>query len=54
MTKRAWVRRRTVEIAQEMLSHNFYDLGPHMQLMCYLRAEQDYGEMKCRTIPKSS
>ena len=50
MTKRAWIRRRTAEVAQEVLSHDLKDLGPHMQLMCYMKAEQDYQDVIMNTF----
>ena len=46
MDKRAYVGRRAREIAKDVLGYDFDDAGPHIQLLCILRAEQDWEEIK--------
>jgi len=35
-----WIQNKSEEIALEKTGHEFYDLGPHMQMMCYMIAEE--------------
>lgn len=41
-SKKDWLQSRADEVAQEQTGHDFYDLGPHLQLMCYMIAEEDW------------
>lgn len=37
-----WLQNRADEIALDKTGHEFYELGPQLQLMCYMIAEQDW------------
>lgn len=37
-----WLQNKAEEVALEKTGHEYYDLGPHMQLMCYAIAEEAY------------
>ena len=52
MNKEDWLQNRTEEIALKQTGHKLHNLGPHIQLMCYMRAEQDYANYYINTIPK--
>lgn len=37
-----WLQNRANEIAEEKTGHDFDELGPQMQIMCYMKAEENY------------
>ena len=37
-----WTQNRAEEIALEAYRREFYDLGPHIQLLVYAKAMEDY------------
>ena len=42
LDKKGWLQNRAEEVAMEVLSKEYYSLGPHMQAMCYAKAEEDW------------
>lgn len=40
--QKEWQQNKAEEVALEKTGHEFYELGPHMQLMCYMIAEEAY------------
>ena len=40
--KREWIQNKAEEVALKLTGHEFYALGPHMQLMCWMKAEEEY------------
>jgi len=40
--QKEWQQNKAEEVALEKTGHEFYELGPHMQLMCYAKAEEDW------------
>ena len=42
MNRKEWTQNRADELALGLTNHEFHDLGPHLQLMVYTVAEQDY------------
>ncbi len=37
-----WLQNRIEEIALDLTGHEYHELGPHIQLACYMKAEQDW------------
>jgi len=42
LDKKDWLQNRCEEIALDKTGHEFHTLGPQMQLMCYMKAEEDW------------
>ena len=42
MDKKEWIQNRANEIALKQTGHKLCDLGPHLQLISYMRAMADY------------
>ena len=42
--KKEWISNRAEEISQNMFERDFYSNGPHIQLMLWLKAEEDYAD----------
>lgn len=40
--KKDWISNRAEELSQELYSRDFHSNGPHIQLMLWIKAEQDY------------
>ena len=40
--QKEWQHNNAEEVALEKTGHEFYELGPQMQLMCYMIAEEAY------------
>ena len=44
--KENWIINRAEEVSLQLTGYEFNNLCPHMQLMCYMRAEQDYTDYR--------
>jgi len=42
MSKKEWLRNRVEKVALDIVGKDYYSLGPHMQAMCYAKAEEDW------------
>ncbi|MCK4414933.1 MAG: hypothetical protein KAY32_15470 [Candidatus Eisenbacteria sp.] len=42
MSQKEWQQNKAEEVALDKTGHEFRELGPHMQLMCYMIAEEAY------------
>lgn len=45
-----WIQNRADEVAMETLGKEYYDLGPHMQAMCYAKAMEDWADYYANLI----
>ena len=40
--QKEWQQSKAEEVSLDKTGHEFHTLGPHMQLMCYMIAEEAY------------